>query len=943
MKKIFNLIFVFLVAVSGIAQEHSGGIVVPTGFKIAANAPVDDRFVVADSLSLYDLPNKYDGMFAVTLDEEKRVIWTYNEGEGLWYRAGATDAENTSFDDTTTQLGETNVQGAIVNIAQNGLFVNVKSFGAVGDGVVDDTEAIQTAIDYARDNNKRVFIPNGTYKVSYTNDPYDRDFWGGNTYAFIAPAIIVYDGTYLVGEDKNNTIIIVDEDSVIEAVSNTQNPAATRVSSYLLTSWKSWGESIFIKNITFDGNKQSADLIFEMELIAADGYFHIDNCIFKNAYQEAIDGDQGGIEVINCEFYNITESAMNVNQDNLRQTKYLIAKNNIIDGCGISFRGGHCVIAENTFQNLTNRAISLNNANTVYSGGESSRSVFIYNNTFKGDEPITSVIHTGRSPIPVYQHIYGNKFLQEYTEAIIQLTAIVSSENIYVNFYDNIVKHKTNLLYIATPRDLSNTFFNIYNNSFLEGFEIPEFYNDLGGLVIKGNVNDVVNSYTALPETTDLRTLAVSINGYFADKKGELQLPIIDRLVFSQRTNTQENGDFEDNLLNPDNGIALLLDNDIQDGNILQGVINITIDNQNKGTEKVIELFGVEIYNNMNPSTSIEAEISFTLEFFNQVDNDIDFKLSWKYLASGEILFNEYTGIIDNQNPIPFELKFTGDSLDKITVRDAKLERVSYYEGAVISAKTPHIWSDELKKSIFTNVSNQNKLPSVDKLKIIDSFIDKLKRDSIWSKLDTFVLFALNDSQVADFSLYDYKRDMFYTSYGGMIYTINGFEGNGVDGYIDTNFAPSSEGTNYSLNDASRTTWVYKEPSVNGSAMGTIDVASDTAGSGSNNRMVIGSSGQQRINQGNANVSPNVNTIGVGLRSINRDDDTNLRIYVGDIEHERTANSTSINSSNQILFTSQDGYGDFGLSFYCMGASLSKLDIEKIIQHFNDYKQEIGL
>lgn len=86
MKKI-ALLFILFTCLIGFGQEHSGGIVVPTGFKIAANAPVDDRFVVADSLSLYDLPNKYDGMFAVTLDEEKRVIWTYNEGEGVWSRA----------------------------------------------------------------------------------------------------------------------------------------------------------------------------------------------------------------------------------------------------------------------------------------------------------------------------------------------------------------------------------------------------------------------------------------------------------------------------------------------------------------------------------------------------------------------------------------------------------------------------------------------------------------------------------------------------------------------------------------------------------------------------------------------------------------------------------------------------------------------------------------
>lgn len=94
MKKILNLL-IFLIAFSGISQEHSGGIVVPTGFKIAANAPVDDRFVVADSLSLYNLPNKYDGMFASTIDGDERILWIYNEVKNEWSKVGKPSEVNT--------------------------------------------------------------------------------------------------------------------------------------------------------------------------------------------------------------------------------------------------------------------------------------------------------------------------------------------------------------------------------------------------------------------------------------------------------------------------------------------------------------------------------------------------------------------------------------------------------------------------------------------------------------------------------------------------------------------------------------------------------------------------------------------------------------------------------------------------------------------------------
>ncbi len=50
-------------------------------------------------------------------------------------------------------------------IELNRVEANVKSFGAVGDGIVDDTEAIQRAIDA---NPTYVHFPNGNYKVSNT-------------------------------------------------------------------------------------------------------------------------------------------------------------------------------------------------------------------------------------------------------------------------------------------------------------------------------------------------------------------------------------------------------------------------------------------------------------------------------------------------------------------------------------------------------------------------------------------------------------------------------------------------------------------------------------------------------------------------------------------------------------------------------------------------------
>jgi len=55
--------------------------------------------------------------------------------------------------------------------ADGGLVYDVKNFGAVGDGVTDDTRAIQSALDYAVDHGGgTVYFPNGLYRLATLQD-----------------------------------------------------------------------------------------------------------------------------------------------------------------------------------------------------------------------------------------------------------------------------------------------------------------------------------------------------------------------------------------------------------------------------------------------------------------------------------------------------------------------------------------------------------------------------------------------------------------------------------------------------------------------------------------------------------------------------------------------------------------------------------------------------
>lgn len=83
--------------------------------------------------------------------------------------------------------------------------VSVKDFGAVGNGVADDTAAIQAAINYATSTKKSlVIIPAGTYKItsSLTVGPTGNDIeiaGDGITLTLIAPSFGVLTDSMLVG------------------------------------------------------------------------------------------------------------------------------------------------------------------------------------------------------------------------------------------------------------------------------------------------------------------------------------------------------------------------------------------------------------------------------------------------------------------------------------------------------------------------------------------------------------------------------------------------------------------------------------------------------------------------------------------------------------------------------------------------------------------------
>jgi hypothetical protein len=176
--------------------------------------------------------------------------------------------------------------GAVTTDVQTKLreTVSVKDFGAVGDGVADDTAAIQAAITYAQ-----------------TTDVV-LDF-GGKTYAITA-----------FGANPTNRLTL--RDGKLVSIDTTDRQFLIRLRTTA---------DLYVENMEFDGNQKAAKLLF-VNANDTNCRIVVNNCIFRNALQtDVATSSASGIQVqpedpgdyfvsakiTNSSFYSITSTRAN--------------------------------------------------------------------------------------------------------------------------------------------------------------------------------------------------------------------------------------------------------------------------------------------------------------------------------------------------------------------------------------------------------------------------------------------------------------------------------------------------------------------------------------------------------------------------------------------------------------------------------------------------------
>jgi len=216
-------------------------------------------------------------------------------------------------------------------------------------------------------------------------------------------------------------------------------------------------------------------------------------------------------------------------------------------------------------------------------------------------------------------------------------------------------------------------------------------------------------------------------------------------------------------------------------------------------------------------------------------------------------------------------------------------------------------------------------LPSASQQLLQNQLVVDLKDGGIWSKLDTFGVFATDGD--ADFALIDWIRLTDYTAVNSPSFTTDeGFTGDGVSAYINTNFNPSTSGVNYTLNDASR--FIYS--TLIGLST-TLDGLTITQA----NCMfsLIGSVGQ-RINQ-STNGTTNTQDFSLsGLKVISRTSSSNVSLWVDNTNENIAVSSVSIANENQLILRRQTIYGSSIVKIYGMGGTILQSDLNNAVNTY---------
>lgn len=236
-------------------------------------------------------------------------------------------------------------------------------------------------------------------------------------------------------------------------------------------------------------------------------------------------------------------------------------------------------------------------------------------------------------------------------------------------------------------------------------------------------------------------------------------------------------------------------------------------------------------------------------------------------------------------------------------------------------------------------------IPPLEKRLLLNRLMKDMKDIGFFQIQDTLANFALGITGFEQFRMIDWKKTgNIYTPVDNPIFTPQGegVEGDGLAAYIDTNFNPAVMGVNYTLNDASLGSIVYKN--ATGTPSTNINVSFSSSASGTGGNLIRNDlSAIKRINQSDSNISANIDFTGKGIKILNRVNSEEVRGISRNTETTAQAQSTSIYNSNLFLLARQNLYSLLGVSLVFVGGSISYALSQSFRTIYNQFLSNVEL
>jgi hypothetical protein len=207
-------------------------------------------------------------------------------------------------------------------------------------------------------------------------------------------------------------------------------------------------------------------------------------------------------------------------------------------------------------------------------------------------------------------------------------------------------------------------------------------------------------------------------------------------------------------------------------------------------------------------------------------------------------------------------------------------------------------------------------LPSSAQQSKQNALLVALKTAGIWTKLDTFYVYANDGSK--EFGTLNWKTPSLYqnTLVNSPTWTSNaGFNSDGSTSYIDTGFNAATNGVNFTNNSASE--FVYQTGGTNGVVCGT--------SGGPGDALFINDTVAHRLNMFGTNLLATANMSGSGFKCINRTSSTLVELFNETTQLSRVTTTASRINANRRVLNGQNNFLDtFGkVSVYGNGANLT--------------------